>query len=132
MKRGRVLIAALALGALWELAARVLGRPILPPASVVLLTFLRELGGQLGLDALASLWRVLASITLAIMLAVPAGLVLGQSERLNRVFAPVIYLLFDSKGGLRADRAALPRRGRHVENCDHRVDPVFPDPGAGA
>lgn len=94
MKRGRVLIAALALGAVWELAARLLGQPILPPASVVLFTFARELVGQLGLDALASLWRVLASITLAILLAVPAGLVLGQSQRLNRIFAPVIYLLF--------------------------------------
>ena len=94
MNRSRVLIAALALGALWELGARVLNQPILPPASIVLLTFLRELGGQLGLDALASLWRVLASITLAILLAVPAGLILGQSERLNRIFAPVIYLLF--------------------------------------
>jgi len=37
---------------------------------------------------------VVASIALAIALATPAALVLGQSAKLNRVFSPFIYLLF--------------------------------------
>jgi len=90
----RVLAAAVVLGAVWELLSRALNLPILPPPSVVIVVMLRELGGSLGLDALASLWRVLASITLAIGTAVPAGLLLGGSARLNRIFEPIIYLLF--------------------------------------
>ena len=37
---------------------------------------------------------MLASTLLSVALAVPAGLVLGQSERMNRLFSPVVYLLF--------------------------------------
>jgi NitT/TauT family transport system permease protein len=43
---------------------------------------------------LASLWRVLASMGLAILFAAPAGLILGQSKSLDNVFSPMIYLLY--------------------------------------
>ena len=43
---------------------------------------------------LVSLWRVLAGTALAILTAAPAGLALGQSKRFNRLFAPLIYLLY--------------------------------------
>ena len=36
---------------------------------------------------------MVVSIALAAALAVPAGLVLGQSERLNRLFSPIVYIL---------------------------------------
>lgn len=94
MTARRILLAALGLGAAWEVISRALGLPILPPPSQVLIVMLQELGGNLRLDALASLWRVLASIALAIGTAVPAGLLLGGSPRLNRSLEPVIYLLF--------------------------------------
>jgi NitT/TauT family transport system permease protein len=90
----RILLAALGLGAAWEVISRALGLPILPPPSQVTIVMLQGLGGNLRLDALASLWRVLASIALAIGTAVPAGLLLGGSPRLNRSLEPVIYLLF--------------------------------------
>ncbi len=90
----RILLAALGVGAAWEVLSRALNLPILPPPSLVLIVMLQELGGNLRLDALASLWRVLASIALAIVTAVPAGLLLGGSPRLNRSLEPVIYLLF--------------------------------------
>jgi ABC-type nitrate/sulfonate/bicarbonate transport system permease component len=50
--------------------------------------------GDLGLDFLASLGRVVASMALAVVTAVPAGLALGQMPALNRVFSPVIYILY--------------------------------------
>jgi ABC-type nitrate/sulfonate/bicarbonate transport system permease component len=43
---------------------------------------------------IVSLWRVLAGTALAILTAAPAGLVIGQSKRLNRLFAPLIYLVY--------------------------------------
>ena len=48
----------------------------------------------LGLDFLASLGRVVASMALAVVTAVPAGLALGQMPALNRFFSPVIYILY--------------------------------------
>ena len=95
MKRRDLLGAILIVLLLWQIAALLLDRSILPTPLVVGGALLRELSnGNLPRHFLASLWRVVASTTLAILLAVPAGLLLGQSERLNRLFAPMIYLLY--------------------------------------
>lgn len=94
MKRRDLFVAILALLLLWQLAALILRRPILPSPLTVLQVFIAEMGDDLWLHFLASLWRVLASTLLAIALAAPAGLILGQSQRLNRIFSPLIYLLY--------------------------------------
>ncbi len=94
MKRTSVLLAAVALGIVWQIAAWALHRSILPPPLQVLSVFATEILGELGLDFLASLARVVASMALAVLTAVPAGLALGQSPALNRVFSPVIYILY--------------------------------------
>jgi ABC-type nitrate/sulfonate/bicarbonate transport system permease component len=94
VKRRDVLLATLVLLILWYGLAAVLQRPILPTPDRVIVAFLRDLPRDLGQHTLVSLYRVVASIALAIALATPAGLVLGQSTRLNRIFAPFIYLLF--------------------------------------
>jgi len=94
VRRSSVLIAALALGVLWQLAAWVVHRPILPPPLEVVRVFAVEIVGDLGLDFLASLGRVVASMALAVVTAVPAGLALGQMPALNRIFSPVIYILY--------------------------------------
>lgn len=90
---GPVVLAAVALLLLWEALALIVQERILPTPVIVIQTFLTELNGDLGPHFLASLWRVVASTALSVALAVPAGLVLGQSEKLNRIFSPVIYLL---------------------------------------
>lgn len=94
--RGRdLLLATLALLAVWELAARLLNMPILPGPGAVLRSFVTELlGGDLLSHALASLWRVAASTALAVATAAPAGMALGQYPRLNRIFSPLIYLIY--------------------------------------
>jgi len=95
MKRRDVLIAAAGLALLWQIAALLIQRPILPTPLLVAKAFWLELvQGDLALHFLASLWRTVASTALAILLAVPAGLALGQMKRVNRIFAPVIYLLY--------------------------------------
>lgn len=94
MKTRHILLAALAIALLWELLALLLQQPIMPSVTAIGAAFWRELPGDLGWHFLASLWRVSISTLLAILLAVPAGLVLGQSRHLNRIFAPVIYLLY--------------------------------------
>ena len=59
----------------------LLDKPILPTPVESLQALVQELlHGDLLEHFLASLWRVLASTALAIALAAPAGLVLGQSS----------------------------------------------------
>lgn len=94
MSRAKVGLAGLAVLLVWQVLALLVRRPILPPPLIVLETFVREMPRSLGLDFLASLWRVVASMALSIALAVPAGLILGQSKRLDSIFAPLVYLLF--------------------------------------
>ncbi|HEX9027788.1 MAG TPA: ABC transporter permease [Anaerolineales bacterium] len=95
MKRRDLFLAVLALLVVWELATLLVNQPILPSPLLVGTTFVSELlHGNLLEHFMSSLWRVFASTILAIALAAPAGLVLGQSRQLDRIFAPVIYLLY--------------------------------------
>ena len=94
MKRRDVLLAGLGILVVWQMAAMLVNRPILPTPVVVIEVFIRELGGELPVHFAASLWRVLAGMLLSVLTAVPAGLAIGGSRSLNRVFSPVIYLLY--------------------------------------
>jgi NitT/TauT family transport system permease protein len=80
---------------LWQVAAWLLHNPILPPPLTVLQTFGEELlGGNLARHLGVSAWRIVAATAAALLLAVPVGLALGQSEQLDRLFAPLIYLTY--------------------------------------
>lgn len=94
MKRLQLVWASLGLLAVWQLLAMIVQRDILPAPLAVLGAFFSEVGGELGGHFLASLWRVIASLLLSIALAAPAGLVLGQSRRLNAFFSPLVYILY--------------------------------------
>jgi ABC-type nitrate/sulfonate/bicarbonate transport system permease component len=94
MKRRDLIYAVAALLAAWQILAWLVNQPILPAPGIVLLTLVRELGRDLPSHFMASLWRVLASTFLAVILAAPLGLVMGQSRRLNSLFLPLIYLLY--------------------------------------
>jgi NitT/TauT family transport system permease protein len=94
VKRRDLLLAFVAVLIFWQLTAWAVDRPILPAPLSVANVFIKELKGDLLEHFLASLWRVLASTFLAIALAVPAGLILGQSKKLNDIFSPLIYILY--------------------------------------
>ena len=94
MKRRELFYAILVLLVIWQLVAWLVHRPILPSPGLVAITFISELRKGLIDHFLVSLWRVLASTFLAIVLAAPAGLILGQSTRLNALFSPLIYLVY--------------------------------------
>ena len=95
MKKKDLLFAVTALIILWQLVAMAVNRPILPPPGLVARTFIVELrSGDLLDHFRASLWRVIASTILSIVLAAPAGLILGQSKKLNSLFSPLIYLIY--------------------------------------
>jgi len=79
---------------IWQCAAMVLNRPILPAPLVVVPLFCRSFFGELGLHFLASTGRVLSAILVATMLAAPLGLALGQMPRLDRVVGPLIAIVY--------------------------------------
>lgn len=79
---------------LWELAALLLGKPILPAPTEVVPLFLRGMAGELGLHFLASAGRVLAAIALATITAAPLGLALGLLPRLDHLLNPLIAITY--------------------------------------
>jgi NitT/TauT family transport system permease protein len=94
MKKSSLLVATVFLLVIWQLLAWVVHLPILPGPWKVLQVLVMEMGRDLPAHFFASLWRVAASMLLAILLAAPAGIVIGQSPALNRLFSPIIYILY--------------------------------------
>lgn len=94
MKRRDVLLAALGLAVVWQIAAVLVDRPILPTPLAVIQVFFAELGNGLFEHFLASFWRVVAGTLLSVITAVPAGLAIGGSKTVSRIFSPIIYLLY--------------------------------------
>jgi NitT/TauT family transport system permease protein len=78
----------------WQVLAWVVRRPIMPSPVVVLPLFFTSIFGELGLHLLASTGRVLAAIGVAVISAVPVGLGLGQIPKLDRIFSPLIAIVY--------------------------------------
>ncbi len=95
MKRRDLLLATAALLLAWQAAAWLLDEPVLPGPLLVARVFVEEVArGELAEHFLASLWRVAASTLISILLAWPAGLVMGQSKQIDRFFSPLVYLIY--------------------------------------
>ncbi len=93
-RRRDILFAILAILLTWQILSVLVNKPILPSPIAVGGIFIEELRKGLLEHFLVSLWRVVASTALAIIIAVPIGLLLGQSKKLNSLFSPLIYLLY--------------------------------------
>lgn len=94
MKQRDILWASLVLLAGWQILAMIVNLSILPQPLEVLRVFFRELRGDMWIHFAVSLWRVTAGMLLSVLIAAPAGLAIGGSKRLNRIFSPFIYLLY--------------------------------------
>jgi NitT/TauT family transport system permease protein len=79
---------------IWELLSALIGRPVFPPPTKVLVIFVQQIVGDLGRHLLVSAGRVVSAIILAVLAAVPSGLGLGQIRSLNRLFSPLIYIVY--------------------------------------
>ncbi|MGO0123138.1 ABC transporter permease [Desulfothermobacter acidiphilus] len=88
------LTALLVLLVLWELMAKGLHLPALPPASQALAAFFKELPGPLGFNWLVSTYRILAGMFLATVSAVPLGLFLGRCPWADRLLGPFFSLIY--------------------------------------
>lgn len=94
MKRRDAALAVIGLLLVWQIAALLVNLPILPAPLKVGTVLVQELQNGLMNHFVYSLWRVVAGMALSVLLAVPVGLGIGGSKRLNRFFSPLIYLLY--------------------------------------
>jgi ABC-type nitrate/sulfonate/bicarbonate transport system permease component len=94
MRRRDLVAATLIILVAWQLLAWLLHTDTLPGPWAVALALVREIPRGLGRDFLVSAWRVIASIVISMLIAVPAGLALGQSQQFNRLISPIVYVLY--------------------------------------
>lgn len=93
-KYKQVFFGVLTITLFWLAFSLLLNRSILPSPLEVIPLFFQLMTGELMIHFLASGARVLISILVSILLAVPAGLILGQSRKMNRLFSPLIAVLY--------------------------------------
>jgi NitT/TauT family transport system permease protein len=95
IKPKEFLIAFAILLAAWFLLSVIVDRSILPGPILVFQTFFHEIiKGEIIVHFFYSLMRVFAGTVLAVLLATPIGLILGQFPSINRVVSPIIYILY--------------------------------------
>lgn len=77
----------------WHATALIVDSPALP-TPLATLPVLIEYLGVIAPDFWVSFYRVVVAMAIGTLLAVPLGLVVGRSPRLDNLFAPVLYLLY--------------------------------------
>lgn len=93
MRRRNVIYTSLIALIVWQIAAMLLQRDILPSPVQVVQSMVVHFG-ELSQHFIASALRVIISIIIAIALAVPAGLAMGQMPKVNRIFSPLVYIVY--------------------------------------
>ncbi|WP_003542365.1 ABC transporter permease [Desulfotomaculum nigrificans] len=81
----------------WQLLSALLemnGINTLPGPVLSFKTFFTEMTKTLWYHFYVSTYRVLVSLGISLLLAVPMGMVAGREEKLDRYLAPLIYLVY--------------------------------------
>ena len=86
-----VALAVILLG--WLLTSLALNSPALPTPFQTL-PMLQKFAPQLAPDFFISLYRVVAAMFLGTVIAMPIGLAVGRSQRLDALLAPILYILY--------------------------------------
>jgi taurine transport system permease protein len=80
--------------AIWWFLSLVLKSPAVPPPFDALKSFVNSMEQDLFSHLVVSLYRVLVSLLLATILAVPLGIFLGKNPQADTRVAPIIYLTY--------------------------------------
>ena len=80
---------------LWQAGSMALQKPFLPAPGASFAAFFQFLFyGEMGKHFLISTFRIISSILLAAVLAIPIGLAMGRIHWVGRLLNPVVYLLY--------------------------------------
>ncbi len=94
MFKGRTLVAVAVIFGVWYVLAFFFKTPILPYPHTVFstlpLSMERGLGNHFGVSG----YRILLSLSWALITAVPFGLYLGRRKRIDELVSPMIYLIY--------------------------------------
>jgi NitT/TauT family transport system permease protein len=94
MRRRDILLASLVLLLLWQLLSMLLRTEVLPGPVEVIAALAAAIPRGLAKHFLVSAGRVSAGILISMLIAVPIGLMLGQSRKLDRIFSPMVYIVY--------------------------------------
>ena len=89
-----VLFAASLILILWQTLSILMQHHALPAPLSVFKELIAMSNSQLIKHFLASLYRLIVSVSVSISIAVPFGMLLGRSQKINQIFAPMLYLLY--------------------------------------
>jgi len=78
----------------WWGLSMMINNSAFPPPHQAIKSLLESLSDNLLLHLGISLYRVLTSLTIATLLGIPLGLILGKNSSLDSFFAPMIYLTY--------------------------------------
>ena len=80
---------------LWYASSMQQGANLLPDPISVLSLLLSETGSaEYWAHVGISSWRIIAGVGLAFIIAVPLGLIVGSSPKINKIFSPIIYMSY--------------------------------------
>jgi len=79
---------------IWQALAWLLKIPIIPPPLAVLTNLIEIFADKMGLHLLYSLGRIIVGISIAILIGVPTGLLMGYFERIDKVLSPLVYFTY--------------------------------------
>lgn len=94
MKGGRLLLGFLIVFFLWYVVSLIVGTRLVPYPHDVLLYTLRNFLQHLLKHTAASFVRVLFSLIIAVVMALPLGILMGRKKSLDRIFSPLTYILY--------------------------------------
>lgn len=77
----------------WQLVSLALHSPALP-TPIQTVPMLAKFAPQLGPAFLVSLYRVVAAMAIGTVIAMPLGLAVGRSPKLDALLAPILYILY--------------------------------------
>jgi len=79
---------------IWQALAWLLKISIIPPPLSVLINLIDIFPAKMGIHLLYSLGRIIAGISIAIMIGVPTGLLMGYFDRVDKVLSPLVYFTY--------------------------------------
>ncbi|HBT95275.1 MAG TPA: ABC transporter permease [Coriobacteriia bacterium] len=77
----------------WHITSLVIGSPALP-TPIDTIPMLQRYAAQLAPDFLTSFYRVIVAMVIGTVIAMPLGLAIGRTPKLDAFLAPILYILY--------------------------------------
>lgn len=78
----------------WQVLAMLLKIPIIPTPTAVFANLVEIFQSSMELHLLFSLGRIIAGITISILVGVSLGLLMGYFARLDKILSPLVYFTY--------------------------------------